>query len=285
MTGLSIDAPAKINLGLEILGKRTDGFHEIRTILCTISLRDTLIFEPTSASADRVSFEPASDSIHDDQNLVLRALDALRAAGARIPPQHVVVRKRVPPAAGLGGASSDAAATLTTFQYEAAAAGADLHALAADLGSDVPFFLNGPIALASGRGEALSPLPAPAHTQWVVLVTPNVQIPDKTRTLYGAVDPVWWSAGDDVHAIAERLPSLPNTAPPNVFERALLRLAPEVADMRTAMLKAGAPFVALTGAGPTFYSLFAMRSDAESVALRSRELGLNPVMAELGWTP
>ncbi len=106
-------APAKINLGLEILGRRADGYHEVRTVLCAISLADRLTFE--GASRDEIIIRGSSDDVPGDDNLVLRAIRAMRERGVDIPPQMVAVEKSIPAAAGLGGASSDAAATLRAY--------------------------------------------------------------------------------------------------------------------------------------------------------------------------
>jgi 4-diphosphocytidyl-2-C-methyl-D-erythritol kinase len=274
-------APAKINLGLEILGRRGDGYHEVRTILCAISLADRLAFEPAPGSGDELVLRGTPVDGRPENNLVLRALRAMRDQGATIPPQHVIIDKLIPTAAGLGGASSDAAATLRAFASELADAGADPVAIAASLGSDVPFFLGGPVALASGRGETLTALPAPAGV-WVVLVTPDLAIPDKTRTMYGAVDPAWWSEGSEVGRIAASLPRLPTAAPFNVFTRVLLTRFPETATVRDRLLAAGAPFAALTGAGPTFYTLVDNRADAQAIATGVDVAGATVLTARLG---
>lgn len=271
-------APAKINLGLEILGRRADGYHELRTILCTISLADSLSFE--AAGADEIVIRGASDVPRDD-NLVLRALRAMRERGADIPPQRITIDKAIPAAAGLGGASSDAAATIDAFAPEIIEARLDPLAIAASLGSDVPFFLDGPVAVASGRGELLSPLPGPPRA-WVVLVTPGIEIPDKTRTMYGAIDPAWWSDGSRVDAIARELPVLPSASPFNVFERAITNRFPETNAARQHLLAAGAPFAALTGAGPTWYTLVDREVDAQGIASRIDDADLLVTVARLG---
>jgi 4-diphosphocytidyl-2-C-methyl-D-erythritol kinase len=272
-------APAKINLGLEILGRRDDGYHEVRTILCAISLADRLTFE--EAGDDEIVLQHGDIDVPAGENLVTRALDAMRQRGAAIPPQRVTVDKRIPAAAGLGGASSDAAATLRAFTPELTTAGADPVAIAASLGSDVPFFLGGPIGLASGRGEILAHLPTP-HPAWIVLVTPALDIPDKTRTMYRAVDPAWWSDGSRVDALVRALPNLPNVAPVNVFERALLTRFPVAEAARQQLLAAGAPFAALTGAGPTFYTLVDTEARAREIAARVEGSALMVNVARLG---
>lgn len=283
MTRRTIEAPAKINLGLEILGRRPDGYHEIRTVMCTISLCDTISFEPTGADADEFDFKPATSYVPTESNLVARTLQAMRRAGVGIPPQRVTIRKRIPAAAGLGGASSDAAATLLIFEEEIGSNGADIDALAAGLGSDVPFFLHSPAALASGRGEILQPLPPPDPDRWIVLATPRLAIENKTSGMYAAVDPAWWSSGARVEAVASALPSLPSKAPFNVFERALLRMYPQLEKVPRAMVDAGVAFAALTGAGPTFYGLVPGEEDAREIAERIRTAGIEVNVARVGW--
>ncbi len=271
-------APAKINLGLEILGRRADGYHELRTILCTISLADSLSF--AAAGADELVVRGASD-VPGNDNLVLHALQAMRERGADIPAQRITIDKAIPAAAGLGGASSDAAATIDAFAPEIIEARLDPLAIAASLGSDVPFFLDGPVAMASGRGELLTPLPGPPRA-WVVLVTPGIEISDKTRTMYGAIDPAWWSDGSRVDAIARELPVLPSASPFNVFERAMTSRFPETNAARQHLLAAGAPFAALTGAGPTWYTLVDREVDAQGIASRIDDADLLVTVARLG---
>jgi 4-diphosphocytidyl-2-C-methyl-D-erythritol kinase len=274
-------APAKINLGLEILGRRPDGFHEVRTILCAISLADRLTFERARNGSDEVVSQGRPVDMADRDNLILRALDVMREHGAAIPIQRVIVDKVIPAAAGLAGASSDAAATLRAFANELRRVDAGAERIAAALGSDVPFFLGGPVALAAGRGDVLTPLPQPSDA-WLVLATPNLAIPDKTRTMYAAIDPAWWSNGSMVAGIARNMPALPTSAPFNVFERALMTLYPQVERVRTRMIDAGAPFVAVTGAGPTLYTLVSTRDSAEAIARRIGNDGVSVNVARLG---
>jgi 4-diphosphocytidyl-2-C-methyl-D-erythritol kinase len=280
-----VHAPAKINLGLEILGKRKDGYHEVCTILSTISLHDTLVFEKIMGTSDVVETQPEGATIPDSDNLVVRALTAMRAAGADIPAQHITLHKRIPAAAGLGGASSDAAATVMAFSAELEAVHANSKDIAGSLGSDVPFFLDGPVALAAGRGERLTRLPAPSGIHWAVLATPTVRIANKTPTMYRAVEPSTWSSGDLVREIAAGLPNLPDRAPYNVFERALVELHPELDAVRDMLRKAGFPFVALSGAGPTFYTLVTPEEEARSIVRRLAGAGLDVNVATLGWIP
>ena len=283
MTTRTERAPAKINLGLEILGRRSDGYHEIRSVLCKVSLHDTLTFVPLTRDRDHVTFRGRELTIADEHNLILRALQAARDAGGQIPPQQVVVEKRIPAAAGLGGASSNAASTLKAFSTELLAASADIAKLAPRLGSDVPFFLNGSLALVSGRGDKLTELPSPAGDHWVVLVTPRLAIPNKTQTMYESVDPAWWSDGSIVQAFAEALPEWRPPIPPNTFERALLRRYPAAERIRDQIQAAGGPFVALTGAGPTWYTLVNSESAARELVAHLNDLAADVYVTQLGW--
>ncbi len=174
-----LSAPAKVNLTFEALGRRADGYHEVRTVLHAVSLADEIAFAP--ADELRLVVEPPGESAFSsaavapmgDDNLVLRAARLLRREAGVKAGAAIRLRKRIPVAAGLGGGSSDAAATLRGLRrlwgldLDADA----LRALAAQLGSDVPFFVTGGAALAEGRGERLTPLP-PAQGSVVVMAPP-----------------------------------------------------------------------------------------------------------------
>ncbi len=178
---LAVLAPAKVNWYLELLGKRDDGFHQIETFMSTVSLYDTLSF--TLRDDDRlaltVKYEHAEEvgSVPDGpSNLVLKAAEAVRAVCPSNVAQRgvdIVLHKRIPPAAGLGGASSDAAATIKGLNvlWKAALDMRQMHDIAAELGSDVPFFLTGGTAFCEGRGELISPINAPS-SHWLVIGKP-----------------------------------------------------------------------------------------------------------------
>lgn len=268
---LRLQAPAKINLGLAIIGKRGDGYHDIVTAMHAVGLYDELV--ATSASAPALAVD--QPDLAGEQNLVLRALHAWGATAGRPAPLHIVLRKRIPAAAGLGGASSDAAATLrlASAAFPEAAAGLDLHAIAATLGSDVPFFLDGPAALATGRGERLSPLP-PRCDLWCVLATPRIDIPRKTATLYGLLTPADFQPDLQPGDVAARWSTAGVPAPDalaNAFARPLLHAYPELAAVPAALQAAGAAVVALSGAGPTWYALTDDPAVALTIAARASE--------------
>jgi 4-diphosphocytidyl-2-C-methyl-D-erythritol kinase len=300
---IEVAAPAKLNLGLEVLARRDDGFHEIATIFLAIDLQDRLTFAPS----DQILLRCDDPAVAGEENLVLRALRELRrealtplppsptaaGEGERKPLAHrngpgahwaaVGVRagaavdlvKRIPVAAGLGGASSDAAAALRGGRelWRLDLADDALRGIAAGLGSDVPFFLDGGCALGRGRGEMLTALPIP-RDRWFVVVVPLVKIPAKTATLYASLTASDLSDGARVAAQAERLRAggaLDSALLGNAFARALYARCPELADLPAIMRDTGAPGAAITGAGPAHYAAFDDAERAARVADRLRE--------------
>lgn len=253
---IQIKAPAKLNLGLEVIRRRPDGFHDIATIFQAISIVDTLTLRPAST----ISLTCDDPALTGDDNLLVRALERLRAEAGTDQGAAVHLDKRIPVAAGLGGASTDAAAALLAGRelWQAGVPLARLRDLASDLGSDVPFFLTGGTALGTGRGSDLTPLP-PLPDVWFVVVSPRLAIPRKTPTLYAALDPGDFSSGEAVFRFADHLRSAPTTLPPflppNAFARPLYALQPALAELPAVMRAAGATMVGLSGAGPSHFAL------------------------------
>ena len=247
-------APAKINLGLEILGRRSDGYHEIRTILAAISLYDRLLIRPSGGPA----VETDVDVGPDDRNLVTIAARSLIEKNAEIAPS-IELQKRIPSAAGLGGASSDAAATLLALDrlYGLTLSIDELSTLSAGVGSDAPFFVSGGVALAGGRGEQLDQLERTIDA-YAVIVAPRVSIPAKTQTLYRSITPDDFTDGQTVLRAFKALETgaLPEPeALRNAFERPLYERIPWLRDVPAAMRSTGANSVAVSGAGPAHYAL------------------------------
>ncbi|HVF45648.1 MAG TPA: 4-(cytidine 5'-diphospho)-2-C-methyl-D-erythritol kinase, partial [Pyrinomonadaceae bacterium] len=170
---IKLPAFAKINLGLKVLGRRADGYHEIRTVFQTISLHDRLTFETTADG--RLELACTDPSIPaDETNLVMRAAAALRERYGAGRGARVTLEKRVPAGGGLGGGSSDAAATLIALSHlwDLKADAGGLSELGARLGADVPFFLTGGTALGTGTGTRVVPL-EDAPERHLVVVTPR----------------------------------------------------------------------------------------------------------------
>jgi 4-diphosphocytidyl-2-C-methyl-D-erythritol kinase len=177
---MKVSAPAKINLFLQVLGRRDDGYHELRTLMCCVGLHDTLVFRMGTAGNTLSCSDPRIPSNED--NLALKAVLSFNRALAdktAIAPQNVAIEliKRIPPGAGLGGGSSDAAAVLNYLNryYDHPLSNGKLAALALSLGADVPFFLQGRPAIATGVGEHLEPYGG--LSPWgVVVVFPGFSI-------------------------------------------------------------------------------------------------------------
>ena len=170
---LRIPAFAKINLSLEVIGRRDDGYHDVATILQTIDLADELALEP----ANTLSVTCDDPGLAGESNIVWRAATNLASRAGILPRARIHITKRIPVAAGLGGGSADAAAALLGLNrmWELNLATPELHQVAATLGSDVPFLLTGGTALATGRGDVLHPLPPLPETHvssWWCLGTP-----------------------------------------------------------------------------------------------------------------
>ncbi len=183
-----VRAPAKVNWFLELLRKRDDGFHQIETVMSTVSLFDTLVFCRRDDNKIRLRVENGGIAAADvraiptgESNLVCRAIEAVRQASENGPNRQpapagvdVTLCKRIPSAAGLGGASSDAAATLIAMNslWQTGLSLEQLSGLAAELGSDVPFFLTGGTAICEGRGEIITPIPCPTNW-WTLIAKPT----------------------------------------------------------------------------------------------------------------
>jgi 4-diphosphocytidyl-2-C-methyl-D-erythritol kinase len=266
-----IDAPAKLNLGLEVIGRRDDGFHDIVTIYLAINLYDRL----TLSLANDFELNCSDGSLAGVENLALRALRLLRDETGHPGGGRVDLCKRIPAAAGLGGASSDAAAALVGGRelWGLDVSDARLHNLAGSLGSDVPFFVRGGCAIGRGRGDRLEPLPLPAKC-WFVVVVPEVQIPAKTASLYASLGVDNFSDGSRIVAQAARLRAglaLDTTLLGNSFVRPLYAMVPELAALPDVMREAGAESVAISGAGPAHYALVADGAQADGISARLHE--------------
>ena len=251
------ETPAKINLTLEVLRKRSDGYHEIRSVLQAVSLCDRLTFE----AADKVSFQCDNPSWSMGKSLVVRAAEVLKAAMPGAAGATIDITKRIPLSSGLGGDSSDAAAALSGLNqlWQLGIPPGELVRMAATLGSDVPFFLSGGTAMAQGRGEFISPLPAMPHA-WVVILVPQVERPEfKTGALYASLNPEAFTDGARTDALVARLSRGEAVRPEdlyNVFENVAFDTFAGLDSYRDEFRAAAGEAVHLAGAGPALYALF-----------------------------
>src|SRR5438105_1497759 len=193
---------AKLNLSLEVVRRRDDGYHDLASLVHTISLADDLHID----SAPELTTRVEGLEIDPDTNLVALAAQLLASATRVDTGAELTLHKRIPAAAGLGGGSSDAATTLVGLNslWRTRVHLTDLTRLAAQLGSDVPFFVRGGAALMRGRGDDLQALP-PLNAQWFVIIVPPHDLRDKTQHLYAALEPADFSSGEVTAAAAQRL--------------------------------------------------------------------------------
>ena len=263
---MRIYAPAKVNWTLEVLGPREDGYHEVRTVMQAIDLCDALEVGP--GEGVRLEVEGPHEASGDD--LVLRAAALVDGGGGR--GARIRLTKRIPVAAGLGGGSSDGAATLRGLNelWGLGLGGERLAEMAAGLGSDVPFFMTGGAALAEGRGERVTPLPD-FEGVWLVLVVPPLQLSDKTKRMYAALTQSDFTDGSRTGRLVEVIRegrAVEDGDLCNVFEPAAYAVFEGLDAYREGLLAAGAGRVHLAGAGP---ALFALRPDEASArAMLSR---------------
>jgi 4-diphosphocytidyl-2-C-methyl-D-erythritol kinase len=256
-----VRAHAKLNLSLKVLYKRPDNFHEIRTIFQTISLADRLSITYRPARATRIALN-GSPEIPD--NLVERAarrcLDEMRLTADL----NFSLKKNIPMGAGLGGGSSDAAAVLLALP---ALTGCPipigrLHSIAAELGSDVPFFLYGGTALGLGKGDELYPLPS-LKSQPGVLVAPDIHV--STPEAYGALSASLSSHAAKLEAFQSGAWSTVGFVPENDFEAAVFPRHPALRRLKRRLAALGAQPALMTGSGSAIFGLFNSKETVASV--------------------
>ena len=252
---MQIKAHAKINWSLRITGKRADGYHDIETLFQSISLHDTITImesEQWLITCD----DPAVPC--DETNLIMRAA---RAIGA--PPLYIALQKRIPTGGGLGGGSSDAAATLLAIDQMLSlrTPPAKMSAIALSLGSDVPFFLTGGTAYATGRGEQITPLPD-VTTIPLLLACPYERV--ATAEAYGWVRKYSKAIGlGRYREIASNLLDHAD-ALTNDFEEPIFARTPLLGDLRARMARAGAVWARMSGSGSTIVGAFRDQSSRDA---------------------
>ena len=263
-----------MNLTLEVLGRRPDGYHEIVSVFAALDLADEVRVAVARTLDVRLSPDPGA---LPNDDLCARAVRALAAATGREPRASVRVRKRIPVAAGLGGGSSDAGATLRALA-DLWRVEADLPAIGATVGSDVPFFASGAgLAVVRGRGERIESLATPAAPLWLALVLPVARL--ATATVFAGRRETERSDGSAsarvAMALAEATPDLGLIR--SLLVNDLTAAAERACPLITEALAAGAALgiaLHLSGSGPTLFALCDDRADAIRVARRLKRAGL-----------
>jgi 4-diphosphocytidyl-2-C-methyl-D-erythritol kinase len=261
------EAPAKLNLALAVLGRRDDGYHDLLTVFQAIDLTDSLLLKERDEPGVYLRIEGTEPVPPGSDNLVVRAGEVLlRETGLRRGAE-IVLTKRIPVGAGLGGGSSDAAAALLGLEaLWGVDVGADTRAaLALELGSDVPFFLLGGTALGEGRGERLTSLPPPPSCGWVLIV-PDWRL--RTADVFGALPMPLTNAAQEVRILVDALRQgewgrfaghLVND-----LEVGVVRIQPRLAAIKAGVLAQGAAALGLTGSGSAMFALFRSQGEAAS---------------------
>jgi 4-diphosphocytidyl-2-C-methyl-D-erythritol kinase len=275
MNEVRIPAYAKVNLRLEVLGKRADGFHELRTIFQTISLHDNLRLKPSRQSGIALSVRGNSTLSAEpiEKNLVYRAVDALRRELKIRSGVEILLEKKIPAGRGLGGGSSDAAAALLGYLRLTGKPidTARLLAIAANLGADVPFFLFGGRALGVGKGEQIYPLPDLPKSTYLVISPKEIHVPtsDAYRWLHAPK-----LAALTKSAVAHKLYrfcalcwSSQGAGLSNEFEEAVFRRHSRLDQIKRALLRRGASEALLAGSGSAVFGIFPSPAKARRAAV------------------
>jgi len=264
---MRISAPAKINLYLAVGARRFDGLHEIESVMQSVSLADELAIEP----ADVVSLDvaPAGAAPEDETNLVVRAVRALISAAGDSGGASIRLTKNIPAGAGLGGGSSDAAATLVGLNdlWRCGISRKALEKIGAGLGADVPFCVRGGTAVARGAGEALAPLVVRPELHWAIAMPSE---PSSTADVYARFDELDAAPVEsDPSAIADGLArgDLDRIAESlrNDLTEAALSLRPSLASARDALVSAGSLGVVMSGSGSAWCGLARDAGHAERI--------------------
>lgn len=253
MDKIEVLSPAKINLGLNIISKRGDGFHNLETIFYPINLNDKIRFE----KSERTAFSTNNEQLKTeaDSNLVLKALHLLEQLTGRKLSSKIFLEKLIPTGAGLGGGSSNAASTLLALNelFELNLSIDDLKPLALQLGSDVPFFLHRIPCFAEGRGEMIIPvsldIPYP-----ILLVNPNIHI--STAWAFNNIVPKITGVSlkiftDEIIELKKLFRKLHND-----FEEPVFKEHPKIQKIKTELIQHGAMYAQMSGSGSTVFGIF-----------------------------
>jgi 4-diphosphocytidyl-2-C-methyl-D-erythritol kinase len=269
--GLRVLAPAKVNLSLEVLARRDDGYHEIRTVMHAVSLFDEMTFRRLPARRVELRCDdPAVPSGED--NLIVRAARLLQEQCGAEHGASVELRKRIPVGGGLGGGSSDAAVALLALRrlWEVSMEPGELCELAARLGSDVPFFLYGGTALCEGRGEVVTPWPCAVPLHFLLVVP---EAPVSTAAVYGKARPLTGvpPASDNVaRTLRDGSIELLGRCLRNDLQAAALALHEDLQRIWDGLAvlgrEIGAAGCLLSGSGSSFFVLLPGRREAERAA-------------------
>ena len=261
--------PAKINLGLNVLRKREDGYHEIETVMMPIPLTDVLEI----LTAKEFSFRQSGLEIEGaaSDNLVVRAYEVLKEA-YKLPPVYIHLLKNIPMGAGLGGGSADATYTLIGLNqlFELGLSSEQLRTYAAELGSDCPFFVDDQPQIARGRGEILSPIHVDLKGYYIKLIHPGLHIATKEAYAHVTMNENQLS----VEEIIQRPITNWKNELTNAFEISAFQLYPEIEQIKEDLYAEGATYASMTGSGSAVYGIFKEEPKSSNSSYFERILGV-----------
>jgi 4-diphosphocytidyl-2-C-methyl-D-erythritol kinase len=278
---MTATAQSKINLTLETLKKRPDGFHEIRSVVQTISFGDKIKI----AANPRLEIKCNLPEWSAAKSLVTKAVSLLKNATGVNQGALIELEKRIPLSSGLGGDSSDAAAVLRglNLQWNLKLSLRDLISYAAQLGSDVPLFLYGGTVLIEGKGEKIRPLRPMPHMTVILLMPHILKLENKTQQMYAQLSVRNYTPGtitEDFINMLEGRAAKPGMGLFNVFDEVGLKFFAGLAEYRRKFLEAGAADVHLAGSGPTLFTLTRDDVKAYDILKRLQNMGLEAVLAD-----
>lgn len=281
MEAVTLQAYAKINLGLDVLRKRPDGYHEVKMIMQSISLADTLELKKIPEGTIRLINGAERDNPEvpmDKTNLIYRAIDLIKQKYAISEGIEATMTKRIPVAAGMAGGSTDAAAALKGMNqlFALGLSEQELCELGVTLGADIPYCIMGGTALSEGIGERLTPLP-PMPECWILIAKPPIcvstgfvygNLKANELTVHPDIDGMTEAIKhNDLHGITSRLG--------NVLETVTIPAHPEIAVIKDRMLDYGAMQALMSGSGPTVFGIFAEEEQAAEAGTAIQKEGLS----------
>lgn len=279
MEKITETAYAKINLGLDVLAKRQDGYHEVCMVMQSVSLADNVTIE----QHDGLCVLTGNDDLPgDNTNLAWRAAALMSERFNRKPDVKITLDKHIFMAAGLAGGSSDAAAVLRGLNHlwQLGLNAAQLEEMAAEIGSDVPFCITGGTQLSEGRGEVLTPLSEPESTV-IVLAKPKINV--STAWVYREFDALKYPQHPDVKLLVEALQDgkakLPLPGMGNVLEGVTCAEYPIINTIKQKMLSAGAEYALMSGSGPTVFAIVKDEQAADKIIEALQADGLETAVA------
>ncbi len=278
-TSVKVTAYAKINLVLDVLRKREDGYHEVAMVMQAIDLHDTILLEEAQRNW------LVTDSKHippNMNNLAMKAVVLMQQRFPQVKPLQVTLQKRIPVAAGLAGGSTDCAAVMLGINkmYDLGLSLPELEELGAELGSDIPFCMGGPTALATGRGEKMQPL-AHCPQLYLVLVKPPFGV--STPKVYGNLRVAEIADHPDVgrciNALVAGSAECVLESMGNLLEHSTFELQPEVKALKESMEACGCQHVLMSGSGPTVFAAFADETQAQQYYQNIKEIYSGAIFA------